>query len=285
MDLLAKFLFAASAVSLSTASPVGMNPQALGLAIPVPITHTETGGIPARGEGRIGHQTTPRADTKEPEPEIDVEGIQPLPQRRGAPSSEIREAADAGADADAAACTSTLTPTPRYPCTTEGYETVYPSTRTLLAQVDCGRCRDLFIPREVYFCPLRRILGIRTVNEPSTSWSTVCAATRLGRRDLHHHATRAAPAVAAPTTTAGGGDTTERVKRQAACRTTRVVQPQRTAGPVATQHRRVVTETVRLNCGGCELQLSTAVGGYGPVVRFTSTTTLPTGTSTVFVCL
>ncbi|KAL8382295.1 hypothetical protein RB595_006199 [Gaeumannomyces hyphopodioides] len=281
MGLLAKLLLAASAASLSPASPVGLDPQALEPAMPPPISHTETGGIPARDGGMIRHQITPRTGTTEPEPEIDADGIPPLPERRGIPSPELHEAAEA----DAAACTSTLTLTPHYPCTTEAYETVYPSTRTLLTQVDCGRCQELFIPRVVYFCPLRRILGIRTVNEPSTSWSTVCA-TRLGRR-ASHHATRAASAApATPTdpTTAGGDNTVPRARRQAACRTTRVVQPQRTAGPVATQHQRVVTETVRLNCAGCELQLSTAVGGYGPVVRFTTTTTLPTGTSTVFVC-
>ncbi|KLU82448.1 hypothetical protein MAPG_01520 [Magnaporthiopsis poae ATCC 64411] len=290
MGLWAKLLFAASAASLCAASPVGLDPQAPGPVTQLPISSTEAGVTPGRGQRKVNYHITPGAGTTDPKFEVDVGGIPPSPERRRAPSPELQEAAEA----EAAACTSTLKRTPSYPCITEGYETVYPSTRTVFAQVDCGGCQELFIPREVYFCPMRRILGIRTVHEPSTSWSTVCAgrATRigLGRRD--HHATQAEAAAAAVTTPPTNWETADENGREedlqarqgVACRTTRVVQPQRTAGPVATQYQRVVTETARLNCGGCQLQLSTAAGGYGPVVRFTTTTTVSAGTSTVFVC-
>lgn len=239
MGLWAKLLFAASAASLCAASPVGLDPQAPGPATQLPISSTEAGATPGRDQDRINYyQITPGTGTTEPKFKVDADSILPLPPRRRASSPELQMAAEA----EAAACTSTLKRAPSYPCTTEGYETVYPSTRTVFAQVDCGQCQELFIPREVYFCPMRRILGIRTVHEPSTSWSTVCSgrATRIGLGQRDHHATQAAAAATTPTSweasAEDGREEVQAARQVAACRTTRVVQPQRTAGPLATQY-------------------------------------------------
>ncbi|KAJ9158143.1 hypothetical protein NKR19_g3617 [Coniochaeta hoffmannii] len=118
---------------------------------------------------------------------------------------------------------------------------------------------------------------------PSISWETACATSRAV-------AARNAAAVPLPTARpvtgvgrrAPQGNLVD--QNPAACPTTYVVQPGQSAGSTSTRYQRTVTQTVRLPCGGCPLVLSTALAGYGPAGRFTTTVTSPVASTTTYVC-
>lgn len=69
-----------------------------------------------------------------------------------------------------------------------------------------------------------------------------------------------------------------------ACPTTFIVQPAQTAGATLTRYRQTITQTVLLNCGGCQLHISTALAGYGPAGKFTTTVTAQQSQTTVYRC-
>ncbi|OAA67934.1 hypothetical protein SPI_00129 [Niveomyces insectorum RCEF 264] len=76
----------------------------------------------------------------------------------------------------AAACTFTMTGLrPTNACSWNGMLTVYPSTTTLLAAVDCHGCRDVAVQNYHFACPDFIISGSTSVTTPSTRYETVCA--------------------------------------------------------------------------------------------------------------
>ncbi len=93
------------------------------------------------------------------------------------------------------ACTTTIIEQIWDPCFWDGTTTIYPSTTTLLAPIDCGLCADVYVPKAIYFCPNQKINGTRLVSTPSTSWSTVCAAaTTTPAADVNQAADSSTPA-------------------------------------------------------------------------------------------
>ncbi|KAK0717861.1 hypothetical protein B0T26DRAFT_645896 [Lasiosphaeria miniovina] len=207
-------------------------------------------------------------------------------------------------------CTTTLTENIVSPCSWDETQTVYPSTTTLYKRVDCHGCDNIYVKKDIYFCPNQRINHSERVAAPSTYWSTLCglstAADELVERGSPMSVTAGGPQVSGmsnpgpspiittlPTsTTAPDLNPREADRRSpqvdqavAACPTTYVVQPQQSAGKTLTRYSRYTTTTLFLNCGGCPLVISTALAGYGPPGIFTKTTTLPVGTQTAYACL
>jgi hypothetical protein len=71
----------------------------------------------------------------------------------------------------------------------------------------------------------------------------------------------------------------------AACPTTFVIQPHKTAGLIWTHFAQMLTTTICVPCQGCPLVTSTAKMGYGQAGRFKTTVTAPTGYTTIYKCL
>ena len=180
-------------------------------------------------------------------------------------------------------CTTTISETGRHPCSWNGIQTVYPSTTELYDYVNCHGCLDVYVHRPVYYCPMFVIDSVTTVTTPSTYWSTVCAPLTA----VSQLTQTPEPTITGAPLTARTPDSAHQPRdlaAPAACPTTYVVQPPQSAGGTSTQYQRTVTQTVRLNCGGCPLVLSTALAGYGPAGRFTTTVTSPVRTTTAYVC-
>lgn len=200
------------------------------------------------------------------------------------------------------ACTTTIQQLEANPCTRlNGVETQYPSTSTAIAQVDCHGCSQVHVVKEVYYCPMEVMTAVEMAPTASTSWITVCSPSiALGPRATDSAATgdvsplpTPSPVVTSVPAANTGDPQLELVRkaqgaqlneRDAACPTTYVVQPGKSAGSMSTQYQQWVTTMVQLNCGGCPLVLSTALAGYGPAGRFSETVTVPVGTSTIYSC-
>ncbi|KAK1765864.1 hypothetical protein QBC33DRAFT_119152 [Phialemonium atrogriseum] len=211
-------------------------------------------------------------------------------------------------------CTTTISESGVNPCITlNEIQTIHPSTSTLYTHVDCNGCSDVYVKKEIYYCPLMTETRQTTVLTPATTVSTVCApSTALDARDpaftgagFHAAASPSRPAPAHPATITsvptGSATTTTNPRARprrgpgkkdardglddvASCPTTFVVQPPQSAGSMTTQYEQWATSTVELDCGGCPLVISTALAGYGPAGRFTETLTVPVGTTTVYAC-
>ncbi|OIW31998.1 hypothetical protein CONLIGDRAFT_678433 [Coniochaeta ligniaria NRRL 30616] len=188
-------------------------------------------------------------------------------------------------------CTWTTSETVPYPCSFNGIETVYPSIATSTRHVDCHGCQDIHVDKQIWYCPVQLINATHVAHTPKTTWTTACATVATsGQVTARDAAPVVVPQVPAPT----AQPTPEAQRRNpqgnlmdqqpAACPTTYLVQPGKSAGSTSTRYQQTVTSTVRLPCGGCQLVLSTALAGYGPAGRFTTTVTAPVGTSTTYVC-
>ena len=70
----------------------------------------------------------------------------------------------------------------------------------------------------------------------------------------------------------------------AACPTTLVVQPEKSAGKTSTRYATYTTTTVTVDCSGCSLVISTALAGFGPPFSFATTTTVSVGAATTWAC-
>ncbi|KAH6857071.1 hypothetical protein B0I37DRAFT_426783 [Chaetomium sp. MPI-CAGE-AT-0009] len=148
-------------------------------------------------------------------------------------------------------CTTTLSETYGYPCSWDGTTTMYPSTTVLFQQVNCNGCDSVYVYKELYHCPNMSINGTLKVAVPSTSWSTVCQqSAKLARRTETD-----APATTTPSAESGAKDvrSPEDGFQPAACPTTLVVQPVRSAGKTATSYASFTTTTVAVSCGACPL--------------------------------
>lgn len=200
-------------------------------------------------------------------------------------------------------CTTTLSEKGVNPCTTmNGIQTAYPSTETAYTHVNCNGCSHVHVVKQVYYCPMDVVTAREMVPTPSTSWSTICSpSTALGPRAPEPTGDTSSPPTPHPVVTSGPAEGTvlpaepqlELVRknpnvqlgqREEACPTTFTVQPEKSAGSMTTEYQQWITTMVQLNCGGCPLVLSTALGGYGPAGRFTETVTVPVGTSTIYSC-
>ena len=193
-------------------------------------------------------------------------------------------------------CTTTLSETYGYPCVWSGTETIYPSTVIGTKQVNCNGCDVLSVDKEYYFCPNQVITATEWAKTPSTFWTTVCkpSATAAKRQERVMATGPGATStvidgnspVMTPPPRLGNqaGVKDLRDAQPAACSTTYVVQPEKSAGKTLTSYASYTTTTATLNCHGCSLSVSTALAGYGPPGVFTKTTTLPIGTTTVYVC-
>lgn len=201
-------------------------------------------------------------------------------------------------------CTTTLYQTYSYPCSWAGTLTLYPSTTVQTRQVDCNGCSNILVQADYFHCPNQRIDATELAATPSTYYSTVCRPSPAPRSQQQQAARRAAPATTsaeatsiqqplapAPTPASPNPDPELRLRDPhqaaagAACPTTVVVQPERSAGRTKTVYASYTTTTVLVECSGCgQLVTSTALAGYGPPQVFTTTTTLPVGVVTGYAC-
>lgn len=186
-------------------------------------------------------------------------------------------------------------------CAWDSTYTIYPSTAIRYKSVDCRGC-DHVVVDAIHFCPNRIISATKRASTASTFWSTVCEPSRgpvLNDVEVRAPATTTvseplgtlAPAAApspvittAPKATAALGARQGAGLELLACPTTKLVQPEMSAGKTKTTYARYTTTTIYVACGGCPLVVSTALAGYGPPVTFTKTTTLPVGTRTAYAC-
>ena len=338
------------------------------------------------------------------------------------PASDVRTVV-LGPSPTTGACTTTIIEQIWDPCFWDGTTTIYPSTTTLLAPIDCGLCADVYVPKAIYFCPNQKINGTRRMSIPSTSWSTVCAAATttpaagvnqpaptttgsgaspaaqtpavapaveerapfavaskaaptvpavaerapfavasaktaptppavaerapapfavasaktaptppaVAEREPAPFAVAAKPASSAPAVAARAPapfavasaktaptppavaarapapfavavkpaipTPTQEVDSRspkpparfqaldaAACPTTLVVQPEKSAGKTSTRYATYTTTTVTVDCSGCSLVISTALAGFGPPFSFATTTTVSVGAATTWAC-
>lgn len=188
-------------------------------------------------------------------------------------------------------CTWTTSETVPYPCSFNGIDTVYPAVATSTRYVDCHGCLNVQVDKQIWYCPNQLINATQVVHTPKTTWTTACATVAAQGQVT---AWDAGPAVISQVLAPTPQPTSEPERRSpqgnlmdqqpAACPTTYVVQPGQSAGSTSTRYQQTITSTVRLPCGGCPLVLSTALAGYGPAGRFTTTVTAPVGTTTTYVC-
>lgn len=200
-------------------------------------------------------------------------------------------------------CTTTLSTTYGYPCSWDGTTTMYPSTTVLFEQINCNGCDNVYVYETFYYCPNQHINATLKTGIPATSWSTICrpSAALAQRSGTDIPATTTALDLKTPSSVpnfrTGNPFPTPSIEpgprlarspdngiQPAACPTTLVVQPVRSAGKTSTSYASFTTTTVDLNCGGCPLVVSTALAGYGPPGAFETTTTLPVGTVTTYAC-
>lgn len=181
-------------------------------------------------------------------------------------------------------CTWTTSETVPFPCSWNGVETLYPATATATRYVDCHGCADVDVVKQIWYCPIQLVNATQVVHVPKTTWTTACATSTLPVRAAAPATTSAVPAPTAPPTPDRRRQGNLADQGPAACPTTYVVQPRQSAGSTSTRYQQTVTSTVRLPCGGCPLVLSTALAGYGPAGRFTTTVTAPVGSVTTYVC-
>ncbi|KAH6631327.1 hypothetical protein F5144DRAFT_592360 [Chaetomium tenue] len=146
------------------------------------------------------------------------------------------------------ACTTTLSETFGYPCSWDGTSTMYPSTTVLYQQINCNGCSSVYVSRDYYYCPNQSINATLRAGIPSTYWSTICqqSAGVAKRTEVD------APATTTPSAESGAKAvrSPEDGVHPAACPTTLVVQPVRSAGKTATTYASFTTTTSTVNCGG-----------------------------------
>lgn len=233
------------------------------------------------------------------------------------PAPEHREAFNIGHNSPAAdradlqplanrGCTTTLSTTRGYPCSWDGTTTEYTSTTVLFQYIDCNGCDNVQVDEEWYYCPNQPVSATLWAGAPTTSWSTLCqpSAAVAQRAEVDAHTTTTvlgvnSPGVLPPTQSWQSGNpfptpTIEPGPRRArnpgdgfepaACPTTLVIQPERSAGKTLTTYASFTTSTVAVDCAGCDLVVSTALAGYGPPGAFETTTTFPVGTVTSYAC-
>lgn len=217
---------------------------------------------------------------------FDVAGIKPLVSRSAA--------VELG-------CTTSLDFQANTGCTWDGTSTLYPSTVTATQRINCHGCSMVALGWGR--CPAMVVKGYKTVKTPFTETVTVCDTTTL--KGLQTQAGLAAVItpdvrvenlmVANPQTSArivlkpretGKAKTDVAAKRAdvAACPTTVMVVPEQHAGKTSTIYAKFTTTTVKVNCGGCPLVVSTALMAYGPPTVFEKTTTVPVGAKTTYAC-
>ena len=206
-------------------------------------------------------------------------------------------------------CTTTVTqPTPSNPCAWDGTQTLYPSTTTMYQGIDCHGCTALSVSRHIYFCPNHVWNDTTRASTPSTYWSTVCMPMTPSGQAIESQVPAVSQTIADappqhPTITSPLRQYDERQSQDTGedapgehenwfgggadgcvCPTTLIVRPPQTAGRTSTCYERYTTTTVSVDCEGCPLVISTALFGFGPIARFTKTTTLPLGTATAYAC-
>ncbi|KAH8879013.1 hypothetical protein GQ53DRAFT_600207, partial [Thozetella sp. PMI_491] len=204
--------------------------------------------------------------------------------------------------ATARACTTTLSESVSNPCEWHGTQTIYPSTTTLYQGVDCHGCTDLYVHKNMWFCPIQRINATQSVATPSTHWSTTCLPSATISEGPK---TSSKVKFARPTRTlsidygllpAGLGPRgaeveaarpdyeADDVEDACACPTTLFVRAPQTAGRTSTCYSKWTTSTKQIDCDGCPLVVMTVLQGFGPPAHFTKTTTLSLGTTTAYAC-
>jgi hypothetical protein len=213
------------------------------------------------------------------------------PRRREEDSRTTPSPSPTPVRAPGKSCTWTTSETVPFPCSFNGVETVYQATAISTRYVDCHGCLDIHVDKQIWYCPIQIINATQVVHTPKTTWTTACAPASVPGQMTVWDAT---PAITTrmPVPTAQPVPGAERRSPQgnlmeqqpAACPTTYVVQPGQTAGSTSTRYQQMVTSTVKLPCGGCPLVISTALVGYGPAGRFTSTITASVGTTTTYAC-
>jgi hypothetical protein len=91
-------------------------------------------------------------------------------------------------------CTTTVSETCGFPCEWDGTTTLYPAgTTTQYRQVDCHGCDAVYVSRSWYYCPNQKINGTRTMDVPSTYWSTICRPSATALEERGQQQTAAAP--------------------------------------------------------------------------------------------
>ena len=191
-------------------------------------------------------------------------------------------------------CTTTLQYNFNPACSWDGTSTKYPSTTTATKRINCNGCANLDLGWGS--CPLMVVNDFKTAKTPFTETVTVCdtatlklnVAAAIVTADIQRRALN----VASPQTSAGillrpretGKPNLEKREDLAACPTTYVAVPEQQAGKTATSYAKFTTTTVKLNCGGCPLVVTTLPMAYGPPSVFDKTTTLPTGAKTTYAC-
>ncbi|KAK4244094.1 hypothetical protein C7999DRAFT_17618 [Corynascus novoguineensis] len=216
------------------------------------------------------------------------------------PAPENREAFDIGHDSPAAdradlqplanrGCTKTVSTTYGYPCSWDGTTTEYTSTTVLFQYIDCHGCDNVQVDEEWYYCPNQPVSATLWAGAPTTSWSTICQpSAAVAQRAEVDALTTTTSGNPFPTPTIEPGP--RRVRNPgdgfepAACPTTLVIQPERSAGKTLTTYASFTTSTVAVDCAGCDLVVSTALAGYGPPGAFETTATFPVGTVTSYAC-
>lgn len=171
---------------------------------------------------------------------------------------------------DGSGCTSTMFVTPSRVCTWDGTETAHTHTVSSSYAVDCHGCQSVVVSMSDLPCPTRPTVATVTAAAPYTSWATVCS--------------ESGPATAGPSPSDVVSILVGREPAGQACTTTRAINPPQAAGMVSTAYRTTATETMLLDCAGCDLVLVTQVQGFGPPGSYTSTSTAARGTTTTYMC-
>ncbi|KAK1832626.1 hypothetical protein QBC39DRAFT_348461 [Podospora conica] len=239
------------------------------------------------GSGSVN--LVPVADDGSPQPTAttvtyDVAGIKPLASR-----SAFVELG----------CTTSIQFQLNTGCTWDGTSTLYPSTVTTTKRINCNGCSNVSLGWGR--CPVEVVQGFTSAKTPLTETVTACdISTIQGLQTQAGLAAVITPDVQAENLMAASpqtsvsialrpretGNAGAAVKRAdvAACPTTVVAVPEQQAGKTSTTYSRYTTTTVKVNCGGCPLVVSTALMAYGPPSTFDKTTTLPVGTRTTYAC-
>ena len=281
MELLTLLLLSTALVPVSSSPARGADrSEPFHLAI----STTVAGGLPA------GHESSRPTPAPAAQPKVDNGAVmKPVLGRREALNLGDPNASPADTvilhPFPGQGCTTTLSETYGYPCSWDGTSTTYPSTTILFQQINCNGCTSVYVSKDYYYCPNQSINATLRAGIPSTSWSTICQSSAGAAKRTE----AAAPAATTPSAEYGGAKDIRSPEdgihlAAAACPTTLVVQPVRSAGKTATTYASFTTTTSTVNCGGCPLVVSTALAGYGPPGTFETTTTLPVGVVTTYAC-
>lgn len=167
-------------------------------------------------------------------------------------------------------CTATID-VPPPPCTTELPPT-YAATETLYREVDCAGCLAVTLRTPIqYPCPTPAppletpYDSAEILNSTTTEWETVCSPTPT------------LPLLILPY------DEVYPRQVRPACPTT-LILPVESTGATATIYKDYVTVTSNVPCGGCDLVLSTMIGGMGVIRPTAPTETVEVGTTTAYQC-